>query len=621
MASLLTSEDVAKGWPLTVASSPSFSPDAKTLTFLYPDSTGKRQLFAVDLSKLSDLPDNATVEPYQVIDLTAVMSGSGELSLEEQLRRERMRLFASGVVSYEWIHETTYPAGRASKKLLIPLNGQILVFILNPNQRAEAHMVYDGSLGAAIDPHVSPDGEKIAFALNNNLYYQYLHFQNTGDDAEGSKLLRVSKPIQLTTDGSKEGFSCGLADYLAQEEMSRFRGFWWSPDGGSILYCVNDESHVPQFEILHQGKSDPKHSEHHRYPFAGEKNGITKLFRVTVPSLAACWTRPCTSTEDFQVVDVKYDEESAPSHRELTLVATEGKIAADDYYLARAGWWPDGSVMAQVENREQTVLELLQIDPTTGARTVLLTEESDVWINLHDLLHTLSSNYAPRPDSPLARESFGLSPLAANGHGDSNAGDFYFIWASERSGFRQLYLYKYDAAAKSAWNLLGGKPIGPGGEFVVDAIAHVDEAAEQLYFTASLKSALEQHLYSTSFASAGDSAVQITSTAGWHNVTLNARAGVYLDIHSSVDSPYLTSLVSLVGSKSITVHDERAKLKSAFNGVLQAPVFKTIRSADNQVDLHCAAYFPPKEKYGDTGPFPTIVSVYGGPHVQVRLCL
>lgn len=618
MNNALSSEDVAKGLSLTVATSPLFSPDGKTLTFLYPDSTGKRQLFAIDLSTDLSNKEANTIEPYQVIDLASVMSNLGELSLEEQLRRERMRLFASGIVSYEWIHNANNHS--VSKKLLIPLNGQILVFILNPGQLTEAHMVYDGSLGAAIDPHISPDGNKIGFALNNNLYYQYLHFQNIDIGSEkGCKLLRVSKPVQLTTEGSKEGFSCGLADYLAQEEMNRFRGFWWSPDSASILYCVNDESHVPHFEILHQGKSNPKHSEQHRYPFAGERNGVTKLFCVTIPPLSNCWTRPCGSTEDFQVVDVKHDEASIPVHCELILVEPVGgvsKVAADDYYLARAGWWPDGSVMAQVENRDQTVLELLQIDPITGGRTVLLTEESDVWINLHDLLHTMSPAYSPKPDSPLARESFGLSPESVNGCDSDHTGDFYFIWASERSGYRQLYLYKFDATLKSAVNLLNGKCIGPDGHFVVDAITYVDETTETLYFTASLKSALEQHLYSVSFANAGESALQISTTAGWHNVTVDARAGVYLDIHSSVDSPYLTTLVSLSDSKTVTIYDERSKLKSSFGGVLQVPIFKTIRSSDDQVDLHCVAYFPPKEKFGDTGPFPTIVSVYGGPSVQ-----
>ena len=78
----------------------------------------------------------------------------------------------------------------------------------------------------------------------------------------------------------------------------------------------------------------------------------------------------------------------------------------DDIYLARVQWWPDGSLVAQIENREQTELRLVRFDPRTGEGTTLLTETSDVWINLHNM----------------------LTPLK----------DGRFVWASERTGFRHL---------------------------------------------------------------------------------------------------------------------------------------------------------------------------------------
>ncbi len=105
-------------------------------------------------------------------------------------------------------------------------------------------MVYDSEvLGEAVDPHISPDGTKIAFVINNDLYVQHI---GTSTSAE------ASKPVRLTSNGTQKGVTCGLADFIAQEEMSRYRGFWWSPDSSSIAYCEADETAVPEYKILHQ---------------------------------------------------------------------------------------------------------------------------------------------------------------------------------------------------------------------------------------------------------------------------------------------------------------------------------------------------------------------------------
>jgi dipeptidyl-peptidase-4 len=94
------------------------------------------------------------------------------------------------------------------------------------------------------------------------------------------------------------------------------------------------------------------------------------------------------------------------------------------------------------------VLQLLRIDPVTGLRTVVLEERSAVWINLHEMVHTLSLNWTPPGVTKTAK-------------------DFYFIWASERSGFMQLYLYRYDAALQRGV-AVSETPIGGGGHFVVE---------------------------------------------------------------------------------------------------------------------------------------------------------
>ena len=143
---------------------------------------------------------------------------SDELSFEEQLRRERMRLFARGVVSYEWIERKSDKA----QLMMIPQNGQIFVAKFNhKDDNIQLHTVYDGSNGAAIDPHWAPDGSQIAFIIERDLYVINVSIPNENntsihDNDNNNKLRR------LTYAGSEVGVSCGVADFIAQEEMDRY---------------------------------------------------------------------------------------------------------------------------------------------------------------------------------------------------------------------------------------------------------------------------------------------------------------------------------------------------------------------------------------------------------------
>ena len=246
-----------------------------------------------------------------------------------------------------------------------------------------------------------------------------------------------------------------LCIVLVCRSFCRYQGFWWSPCGTMIAYTEVDETAVPAFDILHQGKADPRHVESHRYPFAGQANPSVRLAVVVVPAAGAT---PTTVWMDLCGADS----------------GTVSDIDPNDYYLARAGWWPDGSVMAQVQNRRQTVLQLLRLDPLTGARQVLVEERTEVWVNLHDMLHSLPTLL--RGDSSNCTGAVGTTGRAG----------FRFIWASERSGYRQLYLYQYDCASSSSNSsgssgsnggtgargvaevLLQVMPIGGGGSWIVE---------------------------------------------------------------------------------------------------------------------------------------------------------
>ena len=133
--------------------------------------------------------------------------------------------------------------------------------------------------------------------------------------------LSDKKDVQLT-EGATDGLTHGLAEFMAQEEMGRSTGFWWSPDGAMIAYQETDERHIPFFTISHQGGSNYS-VETHRYPFPGAANakirlGLTILGRMSQPSGSNfptssmmptwrgwigtvprnCWCRSCHATSD-----------------------------------------------------------------------------------------------------------------------------------------------------------------------------------------------------------------------------------------------------------------------------------------------------------------------------------
>jgi dipeptidyl-peptidase-4 len=239
-----------------------------------------------------------------------------------------------------------------------------------------------------------------------------------------------------------------------------------------------------------------------------------------------------------------------------------------DLYLARVAWWPDGRLVVQIENRAQTVLRVVAFDPATGAPTLLWEETQAVWINLHDM----------------------LKPLR----------DGRFIWASERSGFMHLYLH--DA---------GGRPLHAitEGDWMVESVAGVDEERALVYLTGTRDGPLEAHLYAVPLA--GGAPKRLTPAPGTHQVVLDHGKRRFIDTRSDLDQPPVTHLCSLEdGRPRVALYDRPDDRVAALD--LTPPEIVTVRSRDGET-LYGALYRP----VGDApGPYPVVVSVYGGPHAQ-----
>jgi dipeptidyl-peptidase-4 len=512
-ASAMPIEEVAK-YPLpgmAIPRSLAFSPDDDVITYLFsPEGSLTRQLHVFD-------PDTGSAR-LLVTASDAVMTEE-DIPLEEVLRRERQRQREVGVTQYAW--------ARHASRILVPLHGD--VYLLD-GLDATLRKIVSNDGKPVIDPQFSPDGRQVAFVQDAELYV-------VGADG--------GEPRQLTQGARDAGTTHGLAEYVAQEEMDRHHGFWWSLDSRWIAFTEVDDTHIPVYRIVHQGKDSvgAGAQEEHRYPFAGQANAKVRLAVVSVDGGEPVW------------MDLGGDE---------------------DMYLARVQWLPDGSLSAQLENREQTKLEIVRFDPANGNRSPLLHEESEFWINLHNM----------------------FKPIKRPGGGDWEG----FIWASERNGFRHLYLY--DKRGKLIRSLTAG-------DWMVDDVIEVDERHEKIYFMGTRAGPTESHLYEVSFA--GGELRQITYEPGMHSVVIDRNSRRFIDIHHALDqSPTITLRSISDGSVLCTIYD---KVDPRIDQLeLKPPELVTLQSRDGTT-LYAAIYRPPAT-YGP-GPYPTIVSVYGGPHAQL----
>jgi dipeptidyl-peptidase-4 len=246
-----------------------------------------------------------------------------------------------------------------------------------------------------------------------------------------------------------------------------------------------------------------------------------------------------------------------------------------DIYLARVDWRDPQRLAFQRQSRDQKTLELVEVHLASGTQRVLITETSPTWVPLHDALRFL-------PDGR-------------------------FLWSSERSGYQHLYLASED-----------GRQLTPltSGDWVVDALVAVDAKAGYAWFTATLDTPIEKHLYRVPLA--GGAVEKLSTTPGMHAPSFARNASVYVDNWSSDTVPPQIELRRNDGSAIATLlRNELADAEHPFAAYRQAqrPIeFGTLEAADGSTTLHYSlikpAGFDPKRKY------PVVVYVYGGPATQ-----
>ena len=493
------------------------SPDGSLLTYLKsePDDQTTFDLWA--------RPVNGG-EPRRLIKGEDVEPKTAVLSEAEKSRRERQRSAGvHGVTDFSW--------DEIGAQILVPASGNL--YIADAKTGAVRKLGDTG--GGAVDAKISPKGGYVTYIRDQNL-----HVLN----------LKSGRDTAITTEG-KDTLSFGTAEFVAQEEMDRFTGYWTSPDDERIAFTRVDDSPVdivPRLDIGADGATVVSQ----RYPRAGRPNAIVELY-VT----------PITGGPRVKV-------DLGPN---------------TDIYLARVAWSKDGKTLyVQRESRDQQTLDLLAVDPATGAARVLIAEHRAPWINLND----------------------DLTPLK---NGD-------FIWGSERTGFHHLYLYKADGTlirpiTQGEWPVAssGGSGAHPS------AVSGVDEDKGLVYFVASKDSPLERHLYVTSYQRT-ESPKQITKGDGWWSADLAKDHKNFVGNYTDPRTPPQTALYSIQGERLSWIEENALKPGHPYWPYLDHktyPEFGTLQAEDGET-LHYAVTkpygFDPHKHY------PAIVSVYGGPHSQ-----
>ncbi|MEN9504610.1 MAG: hypothetical protein RI958_536 [Actinomycetota bacterium] len=272
-----------------------------------------------DLSEPADpvhgARDRLVADPLVLLGIDE--SSSADLPADERARRERAREGAGGI--------TSYATDAAVSVAAFTLNGRL--FVAGLVSAAARELAVEGPV---FDPRPDPGARRLAYVSGRALRIGEL-------DASSWELAGEADPC----------VSWGSAEFIAAEEMQRFRGFWWSPDGTAIAACRVDVGPVATWHI-----GDPARPSSApaviRYPAAGTANADVSLHVLAL---------------DGGAVEVRWDRDAFP-------------------YLADVSWPVADRLLVTVQSRDQRTLVVLAADPVTGTTTTLSVETDEAWVDL-----------------------------------------------------------------------------------------------------------------------------------------------------------------------------------------------------------------------------------------------
>jgi len=448
----------------------------------------------------------ATGEVRGLLRADDLLQGSQEhLTAEEKARRERLREIGKGI--------TWYSLSEDGEKILTGLSGRLYVVNRSDGQWTP---LLESPAGPAMDARFSPDGKFVSCIRGYDLYVTDV----------------ATKQEHALTTGGTQDVSHGVAEFVAQEEMDRHSGYWWSGDSQWLAYEESDQREVEKLFIA-DARNPEASPNGWRYPRAGRTNAKVRLGIISVTGGETRW--------------IDWDREKYP-------------------YMATVQWGKDSPLTIYVQTRDQREGVLYLVDHLTGKTTQLLRETDPAWLNL---------------DSDMPRWL-------------SDGKDF--LWTTERSGQWEVELRGRDGALKRTFklpeaNLYGVVAVDPTRrEFVVQGSADPTQS----------------HLYRISVDKA--EVVGLTQEPGSHSGKFSKDGNAWVESASLPD-----------GSSRQIVHGRDMMVRGELPSVAETPPFTpkvelTTVSADGR-KFHAAIIRP--QKFDRSRKYPVIVSVYGGPHVNV----
>lgn len=354
-----------------------------------------------------------------------------------------------------------------------------------------------------------------------------------------------SNEIAITTDGNEDTQKkYGIATWVYGEELGQITAMWWSPDSKKIAFYRFEEKDADMYYVLYDQVKIQDSVEVEAYPKVGADN--------------------------LPVDVIVYDLDT----KQLTLLDTRNGKPYDDgalgTYLYGMDWTPDGKeFLFHTTNRKQDVMEYKAADPTTGKTRTIVQEK---WL------------------PSFTKNTPELQVLNDGQH---------FIWASERNGFNNYYLYNWDGTLLNSIT---------NHNFEVNRILKIDEADRLLYYEArSGNNHMKMQLHRVNFNGTND--IRLTDPAYHHDVTISPNGEFFVDVSQTHNIVPFTTLINAQGTKVAEILESD---KSTFEtlGLNTVEVFK-FTSADGVTELHGMLHFPsnfdPNKKY------PLILANYGGP--------
>lgn len=347
------------------------------------------------------------------------------------------------------------------------------------------------------------------------------------------------KIVKLTNDGNKSIIN-GTFDWVYEEEFGCRNGFRWSPDSKKIAFWQLDASKVKDFYLINNTDSLYPKVTPMQYPKAGESNSSSKLGVVSANGGEIVWMN------------------------------LEGDPA--QHYLPRMDFAANSNeIVFQRMNRLQNTNTLYFGNVDTGKCKVVLIEKDKAWLDTVDNLQFFE-----------------------NGK--------YFLWISEREGFRKIYL-----VSRNGEKFIKLTP----GEYDVIDILRIDDKGEWVYFSATPDNPSEKYLFRASLKKPGTVEKIKSKKKGTHNYSISNDGKYAIHSFSTFDTAPITEIVSLPDHKSLQTLVENKKMEENLEKLKRTPVeFFTVKTKSN-VELNgwCMKpyNFDPSKKY------PVLFHVYGEP--------